>query len=408
MLTIARTLSVPVLVVITSLLMQSCENSEVGSLYDPNAASPRPQPTVTSISPASGLAGVTTITINGTNFSAVKEENTVYFDKTTAVVLTASATQLTVKAPLLAKDSIQIRVGVFGSDLYSTTRLYKLEAAVVEFGSIAKNEEAFGVAADANGTVYVGLMTNAVDGSIIRINPVTGVRQDLAAAVAQRRYIALKASSDSYLYALLEGSSLLLRVPLAGGAVAPYAVLPGLTDVADFDFDATKNIWIGSRSANVIGRVTPAKVFRTFPLNMVVRSVRVFNSGLYVAGAVDTVEGVWRAEIVSADSLGSFKKYFDLRTLYSTKYQANALTFSSDGWLYLGTSSPDGIVLVAPGGTSGTPYYETLFKNNVSRFGWGAGPVLFATRPNPSGTTGNSVIYYINTQKTSSPYHGLQ
>jgi len=58
-------------------------------------------PTITSISPASGAAGVT-VTINGTNFKTTPTDNTVKFNGTAATVQTATATVLTVQAPAAA------------------------------------------------------------------------------------------------------------------------------------------------------------------------------------------------------------------------------------------------------------------------------------------------------------------
>jgi hypothetical protein len=57
-----------------------------------------PPPTITSISPVSGSAGIT-VTINGTNFKTTPTDNTVKFNGTTATVQTATATALTVLAP---------------------------------------------------------------------------------------------------------------------------------------------------------------------------------------------------------------------------------------------------------------------------------------------------------------------
>ncbi|MBN9383758.1 MAG: IPT/TIG domain-containing protein [Chitinophagaceae bacterium] len=58
-----------------------------------------PPPTITSISPVSGSVG-TTVTINGTNFKTTATDNTVKFNGTAATVQTATATVLTVLAPV--------------------------------------------------------------------------------------------------------------------------------------------------------------------------------------------------------------------------------------------------------------------------------------------------------------------
>jgi hypothetical protein len=55
-------------------------------------------PTITAISPTSGLAGAS-VTITGTNFDAVAANNTVKFNGTVATVTTATTTSLVVTAP---------------------------------------------------------------------------------------------------------------------------------------------------------------------------------------------------------------------------------------------------------------------------------------------------------------------
>ncbi len=59
-------------------------------------------PVISSFSPVSGPAG-TTVTISGSNFSAIPLNNFVYFGGIQATVITASATTLSVKVPYGAK-----------------------------------------------------------------------------------------------------------------------------------------------------------------------------------------------------------------------------------------------------------------------------------------------------------------
>ena len=57
-----------------------------------------PAPTITSINPTSGAAGIS-VTITGTNFDPVAANNTVKFNGVAATVITASTTQLVVTVP---------------------------------------------------------------------------------------------------------------------------------------------------------------------------------------------------------------------------------------------------------------------------------------------------------------------
>ena len=82
-------------------------------------------PTITGFTPASGStgsAGSTTVTIQGTNFSATAANNTVMFGAVRATVLVATDTQLTVTAPFGATwQPLSVMVGGFTAYSYSVT-----------------------------------------------------------------------------------------------------------------------------------------------------------------------------------------------------------------------------------------------------------------------------------------------
>jgi len=69
-------------------------------------------PVITSFNPVQGPVG-TTVTINGSNFSSVAADNTVFFGTVQATILTATVTQLTVIVPSGATNSI-ISVTTYG------------------------------------------------------------------------------------------------------------------------------------------------------------------------------------------------------------------------------------------------------------------------------------------------------
>lgn len=100
-------------------------NGRTGSLINspvfvPSGVScfPSSIPTITSFTPASGAIG-TTVTITGTNFSAVAANNIVYFGATRATVTAATPTQLTVTVPVGATYQ-SISVLVNGLTAFST------------------------------------------------------------------------------------------------------------------------------------------------------------------------------------------------------------------------------------------------------------------------------------------------
>ncbi len=64
-----------------------------------NVQSFQTPPSITGISPTLGIPNTTTVTISGNNFNPAAAQNIVYFSGVKATVISASATQLTVKVP---------------------------------------------------------------------------------------------------------------------------------------------------------------------------------------------------------------------------------------------------------------------------------------------------------------------
>jgi len=100
------------------IFLVNCSEDVTPSLYDQVGASP-PPPVISDMVPAQGLAGVTIVTITGSNFSSVLENNFVYFKDIPAKILEASETQLIIIAPDLVQDSIQVKIAVHKVEEFS-------------------------------------------------------------------------------------------------------------------------------------------------------------------------------------------------------------------------------------------------------------------------------------------------
>jgi hypothetical protein len=380
-----------------------CKEDAPASLFDPNYVS-GPQPKVTSIDPpANALAGVTTLTINGSNFSAVAGNNLVFFDKVLVPVLQASTTQLQVTAPILPKDSIQVKVAVQKADLFSDVVYYKLNLAADEkFGNFGASEEPVAVECDTAGNAYVSMLASGL-GIGIKKFTAAGVRSDYSPAFsgAVASWRGMKFGPGGALFCVA-GRAIIFRVPAGGGASAVW-LSSGLTNLADLDFDQSGNIWTGGPSATSIFRVKQDKTVQSFPFVGTVRSVRVYNNFLYVGGKRDSLEKVWRFPIDGTGNLGAEEEYFNLSSLYgANSYGVTALTFASDGDLFIGTDGPAGIVVVHPN-KSYAPMYPGIIIGQSASLTWGKGFDLFQSRV---GTPGPKTIVKINALKTGAPYYG--
>jgi len=387
-----------------------CEEDPPPSLYNP-VRSGGPPPTIVSVAPSdSALAGVTTMVITGTNFSTTPGDNLVFFNASQATVLQATTTQLTVRAPVLIKDTISLKVSVLGSELFSNVIQYKLTAAVSDFGVGPTPEEPLGIACDTSGNIYVSMLSGGVGIGDKRFTP-SGGRSDYSPpfSTAVNKWTALKVGPGSYMYAAAARNAI-FRIPPGGGASAPWASVAsvGITSVYDFDFDQNKNIWGGGDNAAIV-RVKPDRSVTAFPFVGDVRSVRVFNGHLYVSARTDTVWKIWRFPLMTGDSLGAAEEYFDFTATYGSGVGAYAITFSSladGGTMFVGTDGSAGsIVIVNPDGSS-ERFYPGLFTARSLLFAYGKGQELFVSRTGSSNA--EKKIIRALTQKNGAPYYGRE
>ena len=378
-----------------------CENEETGSMYDPSYTSPRPNPTIASIAPSgSALAAVDTLVITGTNFSATIGENTVYFGSGAASLLSANTTQLRLLSPLITGSGIAIKAGVSGAELFSNTVTYNLSAAVVAFGNLGQTDAAGALTRDAGGNLIVSIKPEGVNARIYKVTP-DGLRSQYAPETGGTpQWNSLKFGPGGFLYAV-RGIRAVYRFAAGGGsAAALWVAFPVGVFATDIDFDQNQNLWVGGNNANLY-LVRPNATTKSFPFTGNVRSVRVYGGHLYFAANTASGDQIWRATI-SGEDLGTPEVYFDFGgALGGQGLAPTSITFSSDGFLYIGTNAPAYLVVVAPSKTHAPPYraYATLFGTGTLALTGGSGNALYAS-------TNSGGLLKILWGKTSAPYHG--
>ncbi|MGE5313233.1 MAG: IPT/TIG domain-containing protein [Acidobacteriota bacterium] len=390
------------------LLMTGCKEDTAASLYDPNYKS-APQPVVSAITSSHGtvtFAGISILTISGQNFSAVPSENLVYFDQTKAVVLEASPTQLKVKAPILVKDSIQMKIAVQNAAKYSDVKLVRIDAAVKEYGGLGVTEEAVGMATDAAGNLYASMKIAGAGNGIRKYDATTDAGTQYAPSGGVTQWTGLKVGPGGVLYGARVQRAL-YTIPAQGVPVL-WAQAAG-SSLTDLDFGpGAEYIYAVGNNANIYRFKVSDKSVATYPFTALLRSVRVFNGYVYVAGKQDSTEGVWRFKLNADGSLGAAELFFNLSAQPGYMYNgptANAITFNKKGEMYLGTSGADAILLVAPDGKSAQSYYPGLFTPSTISFAWGKGSTLYAAR---GGDAAVKTIIKINTLEEGAPYYGAQ
>ncbi len=387
-----------------------CAEDKTGSLYDPNYQS-RPAPTITAVSPVDyALAGVTNITITGSGFSTTAAENVVWFDGLKGTLQSATATQLVVTAPILVKDSVKLRVALFGAADFSNTWYYRLEPAVESMSAMdGKSEYATSLATDSSGNLYASLMTyTATTRAALGVFKITmaGTRTSyspiLSSAVGS--WTSMKWGTGGAIFATAANRNIIFRIPPGGGTPGVFLSGGGLSNLNDLDFDAAGNIWAAGAGNKVFRVRTSDKNVKSFAFTGTIHSLRVYNNYVYVSALRDTLEKVWRMPIVSSDSLGVDEEFFDLSAIYGVgKVTANAITFTSDGAMFVGTTTSDGVILIHAD-KSWEPFYPGQFVPSVLSFAWATGPFLYAAQS--AAPTGVQALYRINTQAASAPYYG--
>jgi hypothetical protein len=381
------------------IFIQSCAEDPEPSLYPENPVNGL-KPIINAINPAEALGGVTVLTIDGLNFSPKPEENLVSFSGAIASVLSASTTQLVVKTPFVVGDSIYIKIAVNGAVDFSDTLIYPVKAAAEELYGFQNFEKPYGMTVDKNSNVYLSLVNTGVGAGIKKITP-TDSLFDFAPKGAETQWTSLKIGSGGILYAAKDVRGIWKIEEGVTPPNQPYILPPAASKIYDFDYDANGNIWAVGNN-NTIFRVTPDLTVTQIPFKANLKSVRVFESALYVAGLKDSVEGVWRFPIIGNElDTANTILYFNLSEAYAGK--AFAVTFDLDGDMYIGTDAAESIIVVHPDG-SHEPLYPGIFLPITQNFCWGTGTKLYATRYEGKGAT--QTVLVIEMQKPGAPYYG--
>ncbi len=374
-----------------------CSEDENISLYHPTTTT-FPNPTISSVTPiGSAVAGVDTVVIQGTGFSSILTDNEVFFNAQSAVVIQATGTEIKIIAPLLVSDSVTIRVAVHGSYEFSNKVGYSLKPAVAIFGDLQSIELSKTVTTDSSGNLYTGFSVNSLEAGILKFDPL-GTRSAYAPKTGGD-WTDIKMGPGGYLYAVRNIRAVYRFAPGGGAAATVWSALTSGVTLGDIDFDQNGNLWAGGNNISIY-RIAPDKTVTTYPFTGEIHSLRVYDGYLYFAALTDAGEKIWRAQITSG-GLGTPEIYFDFATAFP-QVTPLAITFTSDGDLYIGVDSEAGIVVVTPGKSYRTrlSVYKQLFGSGVAVLSWGNIDDLYCS-------TVDGLLLKINvTGEKSAPYYG--
>lgn len=403
---------VSIFYIITIMIMIGCTPDPTPSLTESIGVSGTPAE-ITGLTPATGYAGVTVITIDGKNFSPLVEDNSVYFSSAKAKILSASETQLIVEAPIIYGDSLRVYTKKNGAVLYSNTKVYQLTSAVNEHYPFFSYQTPYSVTSDLEGNVYFSLQENKPGIGVWKISADDGKLTQFAPVGAETFFTELKYHSSGSLFGVYSGLRVIMEISEGNKPKTWKALASGDSlSIFTFDFDSDKNIWASGKDTRADSRMKLAsfkpdkttKVFE-FERKSDISALKVFDNYLYAISNSSSDQDILRFQIYSSDSLGIAETVFRFSAMVNDpSIVANALTFSADGYMYIGTNSSDGVMIVYQDGSFGT-WYEGLILPDIISFTWTTGTNIFATRKAVEGVSSQN-IYKIDMERLGAPEFG--
>ena len=336
-----------------------------------------PTPVITSINPpAEALAGVTKLTITGSNFSTTLKNNLVYFDGVPGKVISSIPTQLEVISAVVISDSVLIKIAVIGSEQFSNVYTYKLNPAVSEFYAFNPKifEIPYAVTVDNLENVYASLKdlgTKKIDNQ--------GVLTSFAPKGPETFFRSITFASDNAIYAVRGGIKGVYKVAENTAPAAFVAASQGITDnVNSINFDESRNVLWAGGNTGIIYRITLNKNVKKFAVDGNVNALKVAGNSLYVASTTNK-ELIWKMDIISADSLGTPELYFDLSTQIDSLIKVIDIAAAQDGDLYLGTNKTSDPIYVIHPDKSFEELYPGVIESEVYSLAWGNSNFLYMT-----------------------------
>lgn len=406
-----------VLLMASLIFLVSCENDYPDSVYN-SSQEYGPAPVITALDPPDGVyAGIDDITITGQNFSDQINGNFVFFSGLQAQVLSYTTTEVVVRAPIIESDTIKVQLTTAGTDALEIAEFYpyKIEFAAIEYGKVNDQTSAGGIACDDDENVYLS------NGTLLKIVKIPGDGSDPEdfALIPDGALKTLKMGPGGYLYG--GRTKFLYKISPDGATVERFGGRLGQS-LSDIDFDENGNIYVAAKK--YIFCVKPdGSDFEAADYNVATgiyyshKTVRVFNGYVYVAGdliGTDTTivqKGIWRNEIVNADSLGPNELVYDWGAYVGIGGASiTALTFSVDGMLYVGLDDMHAIVTLTDDGSGSylnavpMPLYDAVLLPPSTNFVWGNDQYLYVNR---SSTNIELMrLIRVTTGKMSAPYYG--
>lgn len=406
-------------------LFTACDE-QATSIWNPDEQATGSAPTLSSISPEGGyLSGVDAITVTGTGFSTNIEDNRIYFSSSDesgvpGVILSATATQLEVRPPNIAGDTILVKALVSGAETFSNVLTYKLSPPIVEVypGFKPNSQTPVSLGLDNNGDLFVAVTESGTPLGINKIDiSETGENvSNYILANNRFRFDAIDFSSDNRMYLALGIRAVFQGTE--GAKEGAHFIMPSPFTFTNFDMDENGYMWLVGNNTHIVrhipqtDRVSISNINNLpdntaiFPFEANLKGVSYYNSALYLLGRDDNGPKIWKADLNANSEVTSVSQFSDIGAALGDVTVEDTFTdlvIAEDGMLYVATNRSESILEISADGSTVSALYAGVLYPSVTSLDWDDGDFLYA---NTIATTVdgsvNSVIK-INMQKKSAP-----
>lgn len=366
-----------------------------------------PTPTLSTLEPSTqALAGITEVTITGSNFSADARNNLVYFNGIPGTVLSGTTTLLTVKVPNVVADTVMVKIAVVGAQDFSNQYQYKMISAwQVYYPLDPIAEKAYGIILDNN-----NLLLSLISKGVYKIpSPPDTLISYIPVGNNTGKWDNFRYGPGGELYGVRSARGVWKLAENVAPA-APWAA-PSAGVIVALEFDSNQNLWALNNN-NTIFKFKQDRTITSYPFSGVLRAIRLFNNDLYVAATKDNIEGVWRIPIDANGDLGTEQLYFETTNI-RIGAKITAVAFAADGDMILGLDKgPDPLIVVKSDKSYYDLYPGVIGANSVVSIFWPANEEsLFFVRGEVRSADGTKIEVgqapiKVEMQKIGAPYFG--
>jgi len=394
-----------IITIFSALILTNCAEDPPASLEEYPSAN-LPAPVLSTLEPSTqALAGITEVTITGSNFSAESGNNRVYFNGIPGTILSGTTSQLVVKVPNVVADTVMVKIAVVGAQDFSNQFQYKMVSAwEVYYPLDPIAEKAYGIITDNSSN----LLVNLYDIGIWKITP-DKVKSLFVPKGNTQKWDNFRYGPGGELYGVRSARGVWKVVENVAPA-SPWAA-PTAGVIVALEFDSNQNLWALNNN-NTIFKFKQDRTITSYPFTGVLRAIRLFNNDLYVAATKDNIEGVWRIPIDANGDLGTEELYFETTNI-RLGAKITAVAFAADGDMVLGMDKgPDPLLVVKSDKSYEALYAGVIEANSVVSIFWPANEEsLFFVRGEERNADGTKITVgqapiRVEMQKSGAPYFG--